>query len=432
MKNQLLAFLGLSIFAILNPHMVFAAENAEVAQFTTSTLNTLVLLASLVSSIFLIKGGYTYITSSGDPESLISAKKTIRNALIGLILVIGASTVSSILTHAFSTPSTASQAGAITLKPLEVVKPQSGLTQAIIDAVSGFLQNIIQSATKPLIDGIVQFLSSTPSVLTNSVIFNFWLVILGITDSLFAILIAVLGFQFMSASSFGFEEVELKSVLSRIFVAFLGANMSIFIVEWIINLCNTLVSAVIHTTGGISEAWVLNAFNPATIVTGTTTLITLIFMVLFVLLAVVLLLFYISRLILVSLGAVLSPLIFLLWALPPFAHFAEISAKTYVITVFTVFVHVVTIQLASSFLVVTAQTGTNSLISILVSIGLFFTLLKIPGTLVNMAFYTTSNQVFRKIGGQVMNVITANNVQNTGGQEVMRGEVINPARKVAL
>ena len=256
-----------------------------------------------------------------------------------------------------------------------------------MDAIAGFLQNIVQSATKPLTDGIINFLTTTPSIVSNSVIFNFWLVILGITDSLFALVIALLGFHLMSASTFGFGEIEFKNLLPRVGLAFLAANTSIFLADWVVTSCNVLVSAVLNATGGINNALVLNAFDPATLATGTAPLIMLIFMILFVILAVVLLLFYISRLIIISLGAVMAPLIFLLWAIPKFTDFAEISIKTYITAVYTVFVHVVIIMLASAFLAVPGQVGTNSLISVLVGIGLLLTLLKTPSIMMQLVFY---------------------------------------------
>jgi hypothetical protein len=124
--------------------------------------------------------------------------------------------------------------------------------------------------------------------------------------------------------------------------------------------------------------------------------------------AIVLLLFYISRLIMISLGAVLSPLIFLLWAIPKTSDFAEISIKTYTVTVFIAFVHVVIIQLASAFLSLPQNSG-NSLISIGVAIGLFFTLLKTPSLMMQMVMYTSGNGTVKKIGGQIINVITSDN-----------------------
>lgn len=421
----------LSIVGIffLSVQPAFAAGNSDITNFTNQTLTTLIGLASLAAVFFLVKGGYTYITSSGKPDSLENAKLTIRNALIGLVLVLGAGVISSLFSNAFTTPSVGSGASAIQLQPIVPTTPSNGLTQVLLDAIAGFLQNIVQSATKPLTDGIISFLTTTPSIVGNSVIFNFWLIILGITDSLFVLVIALLGFQFMSASTFGFEEIEFKHLLPRVGLAFLAANSSIFLADWIVLTCNTLVQALLHATGGINSAWVLNAFDPAALVTGTTTILTLIFMLLFVILAVLLLLFYIMRLIAISLGAVIAPIIFLLWALPKFSDFAEISIKTYIVTVFTVFVHVVIIQLASAFLTVPGQVGTNSLISILVGIGLLFTLLKTPSFLVQLMFYNTGRSIIKKVGGQIMNVMTTK--KDSPSQSVPTGMVKTPRKVVA-
>jgi hypothetical protein len=426
--------IGGVVFAI--PDIAFAASNNVVAQFTSNTLTVLITLGSLAEAFFLIRGGFQYITSTGKPDELDAAKKTIRNALIGLVLVIGAGVFSSILQNAFITPSSGSTASTLTLKPIQPVTPSNGLAQAIIDAVVGFMQAIVQSATKPLVDGIISFLTTTPSLLTNSVVFNFWLVIVGIVDSLFAIVIALLGFHVMSASTFGFDEIELKHLLPRIGLAFLLANTSIFIIEWIISICNLLIQAVLSATGGIDHAWVLNAINPQLITSipngaATTVLITLIFMLLFVVLSIMLLIFYISRLIVISVGAVLSPFICLLWLLPGFTDFATIAMKSYFITIFTVFVHVVIIQLASSFLTLPGQSGSNALISVLVGIATFFTLLKVPAMIIQFAFYSASSSVMRKLGGQIINVFTSSKQEadkTTSGQD----SGITPRKTVAL
>ena len=428
---KLLKILFFALAYLTWPNIAFAAQNNDVSSFTNQTLSSLFVVATLASVFFLIRGGYLYLMSSGNPDSLEEAKKTIRNALIGLILVLGAGTVSSIFQNAFSNPSVSSTSSQINLTPIVPTTPQGGLTQVLIDAIAGFLQNIIQSATKPLVDGIISFLTTTPPLVSNSVIFNFWLVILGIANSLFALMVALLGFHVMSASTFGFDEIEFKHLLPRVGLAFLGANISIFLVDWIVLLCNTLVNAVLKATGGISSAWVLNAFDPSSLAAGTTSLITLIFMVLFVILAVVLLLFYISRLIIIALGAVLSPLIFLLWAIPKFADYAEISAKTYITSVFSIFVHVVLIQLASAFLAVPGQTGTNSLLSILVGIGLLFTLLKTPSIMMQLVMYSGGRQIIKKLGGQIMNVVASAGEATATATKAAASTKTAPRRRMA-
>lgn len=404
--KRLVTALLLAGTTLLWPAVTHAASNGEIEVFTNETLTSLIGVASLVVVFFLVRGGYLYITSTGKPEALEEAKRTIRNALIGLAIVIGAGVLYSLFNTAFTQPAVPGTGTMLNLTPIQPVEQDASLTKVLLDAIAGFLQNIVQSATKPILDAVTVFLTNTPSLSTNSVVFNFWLVMLGITDSLFALVIALLGFQVMSASTFGFEELSLKELLPRIGLAFLVANTSIFLIDWLILLCQTLVHAVLNATGGLGQAWILNAFDPAALVSGTTLLITLIFMIVFVLLAAVLLLFYISRLMLLAFGAVMSPLVCLLWLVPKTADFAESAAKAYLVTIFTLFTHVVIIQLASAFLTVPDQIGANPLISVFIGIALFSVLLKSTALILQIALATQTAGMFKKFGGQLFNVLS--------------------------
>ena len=412
--KKLLTIIGLILpFFLIMVTPAFAVSS-DVTQFTNNTLGMITLISTAAAVFFLVKGGYQYITSTGNPETLESAKKTIRNAIIGLVIVLGASLFVSVLSNSFNQVSQSTNSGVINISQIETVKPSDGLTQVLIDAVSGFMQNIVQSATKPIVDGIIGYLTSTPQLLSNSVILNFWTIILGITDSLFVLVVALLGLHFMSAGALGFEEIELRHMLPRIGLAFLGANVSLFLANYVIITSNTLTKAVLDATGGLTNAWVVNAINPASLTSGNTPLITLVFLVIFLIVSIVLLLLYISRLIMICLGAVLSPFIFLLWAIPKTSDFAEISVKTYTVTVFIAFIHVVIIQLASAFLALPENSG-NSLIAIGVAIGLFFTLLKTPSLMMQLVMYTSGNGAVKKLGGQIINVITSDKGAGSSG-----------------
>jgi hypothetical protein len=399
--NLLLAGLVLCL-----PSVVFAASNGEIQQFTRDTLGTFLGFAVVSASLFLILGAYRYMTSSGNPLALEDAKKTIKNALIGLSIIAAAAVISSLLSSALTEPVTGSLSSPLTLTPIEPSPPDNSLVQVLLDAISGFLRSIVQSATKPILDGVVGFLTTTPHLASNSVVFNFWLIMVGITDSLFALVIALLGLHVMSASTFGFEEVTLKELFPRIGLAFLAANTSIFLIDWVLLLCNTLVHAVLSATGGIEHAWIMTAFNPVSIISGGTLLVTLIFMVVFLLLAVALLLFYISRLMLLAIGAVLSPIVCLLWLLPNMSDMAEKAAKAYLITIFSIFMHIVIIQLASGFLTMPGQVGANPIISILVGIALFSILLKSTTVTIHLALASQATGTFKKFGSQLLNTLS--------------------------
>jgi hypothetical protein len=388
---------------------VFAqSTNPDILEYTNSTLQIITLIATASAVFFLVKAGYLYITSSGKPEAIESAKKTITNALVGLTLVLAANMVTSVFQHALNSQTTTGAGTPIDIVSIQTVEPSEGLTQVLIDAIGGFIQNIVESSTEPIVNGVLGYLTTTPTLLDNEVVRNFWFVTVGIVDALFVLVVALMGLQVMSASTFGFEEVEVKQLLPKLGLTFLGANISLFLADYAIITCNTLVKVILDSTGGLNHAWIEAAFNPTAVITGTTPLIILIFMVLFLIVSIVLLLMYISRLIFISLGAVLSPFIFLLSALPKFSDFAFIAAKTYLVSVFIVFVHVVIIQLASSFLTLPDHSE-NSLISIAVGIGLFITLLKTPNLMMQMVMYTSNSGAMKKLGNQIINVISTDN-----------------------
>jgi len=94
------------------------------------------------------------------------------------------------------------------------------------------------------------------------------------------------------------------------------------------------------------------------------------------------------------------------------------------------FIHVVLIQLASSFLSLPNGSG-NSLVSIAVAIGLFMTLLKVPGVMMQMVFYNSANKVLRKIGHEITNVMSTDNSSSATRETAQSAAVKTPRRVVA-
>src|SRR5471030_1255539 len=70
--------------------------------FLAPVMTALISIASIAVVFFLVNGGIAYVSSSGNPEKLDHAKTVIRNALIGLVMVIGAGTLVAILSHAYA------------------------------------------------------------------------------------------------------------------------------------------------------------------------------------------------------------------------------------------------------------------------------------------------------------------------------------------
>lgn len=80
------------------PAFAATAGVSNVENFIRSIITVFAGLAGLVATGFLVAGGFTYITSSGNPEHLDRGKRTITYALIGLAITIGAFVLSNIVT----------------------------------------------------------------------------------------------------------------------------------------------------------------------------------------------------------------------------------------------------------------------------------------------------------------------------------------------
>lgn len=79
----------------------FAGDNIDrVSQGVTFVLNILLTIVGLVAVLFIVIGGYKYVTSNGDPEQIESAKGTIMNALIGVAVVLLALAIVRIVANA--------------------------------------------------------------------------------------------------------------------------------------------------------------------------------------------------------------------------------------------------------------------------------------------------------------------------------------------
>ncbi len=94
-----------AIFIVVGAPLVLAnvalavpAGVSNVENFIRSVIQVVAGLAGLVATGFFVAGGFTYITSSGNPEQLDKAKRTITWSAIGLAIVIAAFVLSNIVT----------------------------------------------------------------------------------------------------------------------------------------------------------------------------------------------------------------------------------------------------------------------------------------------------------------------------------------------
>ncbi len=378
-----------------------------IREWVTPIMQALTGLAALASVLFLVYGGFLYITSRGSPDKLDGAKRVLKNALIGLVIVLGAATLTAILSGVASSnlsPSTA------TLPSLEAIEPKeasSGLIEILINAIVGLLSLIIQTVATPFLDALDFFTKATPLMSDNPTVFNLWLAMVGITDVLFVVVIALLGFHVMSASTFGFDEIEFKHLLPRIGLIFLLVNTSIFVIDGIIGLSNALITAM-SKVGGASSVWetLIQVVNDS----GGQGIAALLIMLAFLIFSVILLVYYVGRLVTLFIGAVLSPLVVLIWLVPGFRDFSETAMKTYISVIFVLFVHVVILQLAASLFVgMSAASGNdvpNTLIAMVTGLATIIALLKTQGFMNQLSYVSIGPRSMRQLGRQFMSGVS--------------------------
>lgn len=388
--------------------MANASAAAEVMRsYITPLLGSLIGLASVAVVFFLTYGGIRYMTSRGDPEKLQDAKKILKNALIGLVLVIAAGTLTAILSYAYNG---SADAPAQQVPILTEIKPQEtsgGLVDVLIDAVVGLLKNIIQSIGKPFIDALDYFTEATPLMAENPSVFNMWLVVVAITDVLFVVVVALLGFHVMSASTFGLEEIELKHLLPRLALIFALINSSIFLIDMVIGLSNVMIEAL---RAGMEDSSVWKSLLSVVDDSGGLGLAALLIMIVFIILAVMLVVYYVLRIVILYIGAVLAPVLMLISLIPAFKDFAITAVKVYLTTIFVLFVHVVILLLAASIFTGMNSVGTNGtpnpIMAMVVGVATMLALLKTQAVMSQMSYVSLGPKTARKLGGQISNVIS--------------------------
>lgn len=78
----------------------FDKSTTNVSQLIGKILNIVLGIVGLIAVLFLVWGGFQYITSAGDEEKVKSAKGTMINALIGVVVVILAYALVRVVTNA--------------------------------------------------------------------------------------------------------------------------------------------------------------------------------------------------------------------------------------------------------------------------------------------------------------------------------------------
>lgn len=372
--------------------------------------STMITIAAVFCVLFIAFGGYYYMTSAGNPEKLERAKKTLRNSFIGFVVVLGAGSLVAIMQNAYTSKP---------VNPVQITSPQPkveesvGIGDVVNEAIKGFVKGVVDSIGKPIVDALKQFTTATPLMAQNGAVFNLWMVIVAIADVLFLLVIGLIGFRIMSASVIGFEDVDIRSLIPQIILAFIIANLSIFAIDAIITVSNAMIQALLI---GMSNDIIWTALGGLIATAATVNIGVLLFIAIAIILAVMLLIYYLKRLIILYIGAVLSPLIVLLWLLPSFRDFAISSAKMYITTVFVLFVQVVVLMLAVSLFSGLVQGEGNPFMTALLAIATLSVLLSTNRTMNQLTMMSAGGNGMRRLGNTFVRGVShvASSVKQAG------------------
>jgi len=76
------------------------AGNDTITEVIVRVVSIALALAGLIAILFLIIGGFRYVTAAGNEEAAESAKKTILNSIIGIIVIILAYVILRVIENA--------------------------------------------------------------------------------------------------------------------------------------------------------------------------------------------------------------------------------------------------------------------------------------------------------------------------------------------
>ena len=79
------------------------ATGTGISGIITTIITIALTLAGLIAILFLIIGGFRYVTAGGNEEQAESAKKTILNSIIGIIVIILAFVILAVVENAITT-----------------------------------------------------------------------------------------------------------------------------------------------------------------------------------------------------------------------------------------------------------------------------------------------------------------------------------------
>lgn len=360
-------------------------------------------LSSSASVFFILLSGYRYMTSRGNPDGLVVAKSTLKNALIGLVVVIGSTLIMSTFTNSLDVTNRNSETLTYKLDEIEGEDGSGGVAGLAIGVMSGFLSDFISSLGRPFVEGLRDYSQNTPTVSNNENVFTLWLVVLGISNGLFLLGVILVGFRIMSAGSLGLHEVDLKQSMLRLAVIFILMNTSIYLIDSLIDIANKMNEIV---TGSELRIWEVLLVKLKDV--GNERIASLLMMVIFVATSLAMLVFYVIRIVKIFFGAVIAPLVLLCFVLPVLRDVSLSLIRAYVINIFLLFFHSIILILSSTLFDDLGEKDNGVLMPLILGIATLVLLLKSQGVINEVSIIRTGSRVIGRTGQMLYKGVRGN------------------------
>lgn len=78
------------------------AGSSDFVSLANNIIKILLYVCGMIAVVFLIIGGYQYLTSGGNEEAAEKGRKTLLNAIIGIVIIIMAFAIVSVVTNTLS------------------------------------------------------------------------------------------------------------------------------------------------------------------------------------------------------------------------------------------------------------------------------------------------------------------------------------------
>jgi hypothetical protein len=287
--------------------------------------------------------------------------------------------------------------------------PLTNLPGLVGQAITDWFATLLTAALNPTLDLLGHTLLATPDVTApGSRIRELWWASAGIANAAFVLLVLVGGILVMSHETLQ-TRYSAKEILPRLAVAFIAANTSLLLAGWAIRLANAISQAVLGE--GVDPARIAQTLSPLGLLPPQQRDVFQLLVGLVIAgLALGLLLACIARAALVALLVAAAPLALSLHALPHTDGLARLWWRALAAGL--------GVQVAQSLVLVAALRvffdadraqvlgiGTGRLADLLVSGGLLWLLLRIPGWARRAVFGPSSGGLGRMVRGYAIYLI---------------------------